>query len=116
MVGKLVGPDARAKMEWPRCTGRLGPAAPVGTEWSYSLVYLNESGEFRLEDIPVGRYELVILAPASKRTQQGAMQRPRDVLSREVEVPPMPGDRSDEPLDLGELRAKLPPPEGEPRK
>ena len=80
------------------------------------MVYLNESGEFRLEDIPAGWYELVILAPASKRAPQGAMERPRDVLRREVEVPPMPGGRSDEPFDLGELPAQLPPSEGELRK
>lgn len=116
VMGKLVGPDARAKVEWPRCTGRLGPAAPVGAEWSYALVYLNESGEFRLEDIPAGRYELVLQTRVSEPGPRGAVSRLTQVLRREVEVPPMPGGRSDEPLDLGALPATLPPSEGEPRK
>lgn len=116
VVGKLVAPDARTKVAWPRCTGRLGPAAPVGAEWSYALVYLNESGEFRLEDIPAGRYELVLQTRVSEPGPRGTVSRLTQVLRREVEVPPMPGSRSDEPLDLGELPAQLPPSEGEPQK
>jgi RNA polymerase sigma factor (sigma-70 family) len=70
-------------------------------------------GRFRLDDVVPGRYRLTVeftdLPPGMVSTKPTAPGQNdlRGVLTREIEIGPIPGGRSDEPLDLGTLPMKL---------
>jgi protocatechuate 3,4-dioxygenase beta subunit len=64
-------------------------------------------GSFRVEDVPAGTYDLQLNFTEPGGDNLG-MGRPVGSLTKEVVVPEMPGGRSDEPLDLGELKLQLP--------
>jgi hypothetical protein len=73
-------------------------------------VRVNSDGTFRADDIPAGKYDLVIqvLKPPSGR---GMFSDSIGWLRKPFEVSAMPGGRSDEPQDLGELMLKISEPE-----
>jgi beta-lactamase regulating signal transducer with metallopeptidase domain len=71
-------------------------------------VVLAPDGSFRIDDVPPGDYRLVIRVNGES-TFHVALMRRRDSgpflhTSRIFTVPPVPGGRSDEPLDLGTQR------------
>ena len=55
-------------------------------------------GRFRVSDLPAGKYIVLVMAypPDGSATVLGKA-------SRTLEIPPIPGGRSDEPLDMGTL-------------
>jgi hypothetical protein len=63
-------------------------------------------GSFRVEDVAAGAYDLQFNFTEPQGDTPG-MGRPIGSLTKEVVVPEMPGGRSDEPLDLGELKLQL---------
>jgi RNA polymerase sigma factor (sigma-70 family) len=68
-------------------------------------IKLEADGSFRAEDVEAGTYDLLIMVNKPPRDPFG-VGLGNDVLAtarREVVVPPMTGDRSDEPLDLGAI-------------
>jgi RNA polymerase sigma factor (sigma-70 family) len=68
-------------------------------------VKLEADGSFRVEDVEAGTYDFIIVVNEPPRDPFGAGIG-HDVIAtarREVIVPPMPGGRSDEPLDLGAI-------------
>ncbi|MBN2582826.1 MAG: carboxypeptidase regulatory-like domain-containing protein [Planctomycetes bacterium] len=66
------------------------------------LVHLNNDGTFRVEDIPAGDYWLRIgIMDNSGDWQTDGRLLGR--IARRFTVPEMPGGRSDEPLDLGDM-------------
>lgn len=67
-------------------------------------VDLRADGTFRIEDVPAGRY--VLKLPFRSRTDQES-ERLLAAARAEVTVPGIPGGRSDEPLDLGEVRLEV---------
>ncbi len=96
-------------------------------DWTYSFGYLNTrpdvagaisgtfkvepDGSFRIDDVAAGAYQLSL---AINRRPSDPDQGPLGAETiatarREVTVPAMPGGRSDEPLDLGTIRATLEP-------
>ena len=90
-------PDDR-QSDWVR-TWHATPEgrAFFASERMYAII-LGSDGSFRAEDVPAGRYLLNM--PFTSRTsgdQTGRLGLARAV----VNVPPIPGGRSDEPLDIG---------------
>ncbi len=83
----------------------MSPFRPQEGTARACTVKLEADGSFRVEDVEAGTYELSIMLSEPPRDPY----RPgigHDFLAtarREVVVPPMPGGRSDEPLDLGTI-------------
>jgi peroxiredoxin len=70
---------------------------------------LDRDGSFRVEDVEAGTYDLILVVNEPSHDPRGMMPShlPLGSAHREVIVPPMPGGRSDEPLDLGAIRLEL---------
>jgi thiol-disulfide isomerase/thioredoxin len=74
---------------------------------SYSIV-LDRDGSFRVEDVEAGVYDLHVMVDEPPRDSTG-FSHSRNILGtarRVVTIPPIPGGRSDEPLDLGTILLK----------
>jgi hypothetical protein len=66
----------------------------------YFTASVDSDGKFRIDDMPAGDYELGLYF-----SEQYAGR----VTRHEFTVPPMEGERSDKPQDLGEIRLEKPP-------
>lgn len=63
-----------------------------------------KDGSFRIEDVLAGKYNLHIDLREGGSNSLSRMSAPKIAsLTKEIEVPALPGGRSDEPLDLGNL-------------
>lgn len=73
--------------------------------WRDYTFRINEDGSFRIEDVIAGKYELTVWIeePITARGRGEEIGSYRGT----IEVPQMPGGRSDEPLDLGELELTI---------
>ncbi len=71
-------------------------------------VIIEPDGSFRVEDIPAETYELRIRASEAPVRRPGISGKALGSVLKEFVVPEMPGGRSDEPLDLGEIELALP--------
>jgi len=73
--------------------------------WRQFAFMTNKDGSFRIEDVVAGEYEFTVWIE-ERMSGQG---RPEEIAtySGTIEVPQMPGGRSDEPLDLGELELTM---------
>lgn len=71
---------------------------------------LDKDGNFRIPDVPAGKFALTVTVFATReiKTAQGETKKeltltPLARVDRTFEIPPIPGGRSDEPLNLGTL-------------
>lgn len=69
---------------------------------------VNRDGTFRIDDIPPGEYELTAELSAIPNEAVNAFVPPLGRLKRTFTVPPIEGDRTDTPLDLGTLELAAP--------
>jgi hypothetical protein len=129
VVGKLVLSSPGREVDWNQGFSSLStmfPQPPTKTRsqeearaWYNSpevkaalenarhyALSMSPDGSFRIEDVPAGTYDLRINLSEPGGGQPG-MGEPIGSLSKEVIVPEMPGGRSDEPLDLGELTLQV---------
>jgi len=119
VVGKVTLPAGFAgPIDWTYSNNSLIPRATLiqklirsvarnGTRLSRGgyTIKLEADGSFRVEDVEAGTYDLLIMVNEPPRDPFG-IGLGHDVLAtarRDLVVPPMPGDRSDEPLDLGAI-------------
>ena len=59
-------------------------------------------GGLRIEDVPAGSYDLIVeIKKAPPGQDAGFSDQPIAAIRRKVQVPEMPGGRSDQPLDVG---------------
>lgn len=128
VIGKVVLSDPTRKMDWASGHHTLGtrwPRPPSNLRtpeeiraWQknspevkeaqanqrYYAPTWSEDGAFRIDDVVPGRYQLTLMfmepSDSFPQTSIGS-------ISREVEVPEIPGGQTDEPLDLGELKLTL---------
>jgi RNA polymerase sigma factor (sigma-70 family) len=89
--------------EWSRAWSR----SPEGIAYEDARVAvaagLAPDGSFRIDDLPAGEYRLVVRL---NEDEIGRERGPFARLAREFTIPPIPGGRSDEALDLGVLRLR----------
>ncbi len=100
--------DGREWVEW----NRRWHQSPEGHDYMNRRVSLGVAlapdGSFRIDDVPAGEYRLTIRVNGESIFHVASMERresgPFSHIFRTFTVPPAPGGRSEEPLDLGELR------------
>jgi hypothetical protein len=107
VIGRVVVPEPlKDKVDWEQADFNLRTVQPDGRSRYFTAVF-KPDGSFIADDIPAGDYSLRISLferTADRRSFQGAQL---GSMSQSVTVPEMPGGRSDEPLDLGELELQL---------
>jgi peroxiredoxin len=88
-------------------------SSPAGRQYWFSkrryVLRFSQDGSFRIDDVPGGKYELTIDL-RQLISKMGQIKSPLIALYRhEIDVPGVPGGRSDTPLDLGVINmiAKL---------
>jgi len=107
VIGRVVIPDMiKDKFDWQYTNHRLRVSSPNS---SYRILALefDEDGSFRAEDVPAGDYCVYLTAygpPTDSRSRWGERI---GVLTHPFNIPEMPGDRSDEPLDIGVLELEV---------
>ena len=110
MPRKPAGFDAMSEAEQRAWAMETGGARAAEIERgrlayrSYPLVVDRADGAFRVDDLPAGRYRLRVSVAATGTPQHALLGDLRHAFT----VPPMPGGRSDEPLDLGVLTVGIP--------
>jgi beta-lactamase regulating signal transducer with metallopeptidase domain len=75
-----------------------------------SILYastIDKDGKFRIEDVPAGKYELELTVNGARDPRFSGPGKEIAHLRIPVVVPEIPGGRSNEPLDLGTITAKL---------
>jgi len=67
---------------------------------------LNDDGSFRIDDVPAGKYDILIWIEDSRFNEEGL---PEEIASYHsiIDVPDFPGRRTDEPFNLGDLELKM---------
>ena len=120
VVGKVTAPAGLAgPIDWTFSNNKLIPKlSPIQAALVRSglkkashfasggyTVKLEADGSFRVEDVEAGTYDLIIMVnePPRDPFKVGFGQEVLATARREVVVPPMPGGRSDEPLDFGAI-------------
>jgi hypothetical protein len=68
---------------------------------------IDKDGRFRIEDVPAGKYELELSVNGARDVRFSGPGETIGYLRMPVVVPEIPGGRSNEPLDLGTVIAKL---------
>ena len=108
VIGKIIIPPQLIGrtdcMFSPRCgiTPKSNVKPPADRpSTSYPLIIADDNS-FRVEDVPEGTYQLLISAGTGDWCQN--ILASADVVFK---IPPMPGGRSDQPLDLGSIKMKL---------
>jgi protein involved in polysaccharide export with SLBB domain len=117
VVGRLSAPrDDDVDWQWnsSKLTPKREDSAPSAlmvsglkplARWADSF-NLNSDGSFRVEDVPAGTYVLeasVYQPPPDGDSRKINFEKIVGTVKVEFVVPPIPGGRSDEPLDLGDL-------------
>jgi len=108
VVGRIIIPDMiKDVFDWQYTDRRLRISSPDSPPYNVFPFECDKDGAFRVEDVPAGDYWLYVNAygpPPNTRRRWGE---PIGVLSHPFNIPEMPGGRSDEPLDLGELEFEV---------
>jgi uncharacterized GH25 family protein len=107
VIGKVVVPDLiKETFDWKNTSHSLRVYSP---DSPYRILALNfdEDGSFRTDDVPAGDYTIVVSAYGPPPNSQSRRGERIGILSRAFTVPEIPGARSDEPFDLGELELEV---------
>jgi beta-lactamase regulating signal transducer with metallopeptidase domain/peroxiredoxin/uncharacterized GH25 family protein len=80
----------------------LGPRG-----WDQFASNIDKNGNFRIEDVPAGNYDLTVNVDGLLATGNRAMHEAIGHGSLAITIPEIPGGQSDEPFDVGVLTAKL---------
>jgi len=104
VIGRIVIPDMIQNIfdwQYTDCSVRI--SSLIDPPYRILALECDKDGSFRIEDVPAGDYCLYVHAygpPPNTRTFRGERI---GELSRVFRVPEMPGGRSDEPFDLGQM-------------
>lgn len=115
VIGQLKVPGADPKkIAWNSGFNHLQkkrPPAPAlpGAARPFTPSYtirIKPDGSFRLEDVPEGEYDLMISVYEESLDNRGFQQRGKRLgsIRKQITIDPIPGGRSDKPLDLGALK------------
>jgi beta-lactamase regulating signal transducer with metallopeptidase domain/protocatechuate 3,4-dioxygenase beta subunit len=119
LVGRVaLDGTPESPVDWAQSESiMLGVAPPVrpgqarrGMIRHSSILYastIDNDGRFHIDDVPAGAYELELTVNGSRDPRFSGPGREIAYLRMPVVVPDIPGGRSNEPLDLGTVTAKL---------
>ena len=123
IVGKVTVPaEFAGPIDWTYSQNNLNPRETAAQKLirlavkrghrvarGFCTVKLEADGSFRVDDVDTGTYDLFIMVNEPPRDPFGVGigHEMLATASREVVVSPMPGGRSDEPLDLGAIPVTL---------
>ncbi len=113
IVDKVSLPQPEDIENWDRARQCAWSRSPEGKAWrrAHHLYYfpIDAAGRFRIEDVLPGAYELRVSyqsTPGFQGPAAGGNQVSGRV-ERKVTIDPIPGGRTDEPIDLGTVEMKL---------
>lgn len=110
IIGRFDVPASVLKnsLTWfPRITEHGSNAHPgIGNRSGYAVV-IQPDGRFRADDVPPGTYDLDVKFYPPDAFKSGSMFQVLATARLQFTVPPIPGGRSDEPLNLGTIPASL---------
>ena len=128
ITGRAVAPNSDRPIDWTQCHGninsvqaipppsgggllgglisRLTTPAPRVQTRSYSFA-CSADGTFRIDDVPEGHYTITITAMETEERGNSRTTRSIGYGNKSLTVPPMPGGRSDDALDAGEIEVRL---------
>ena len=105
-VELVRAPGSLRRLEWSLWS-HAWRKSPEGRAYEASRVdlsaTLNSDGSFRVDDIPPGDYRISIRVNEDEGRRNPG---PFASIGRTLTVPPIPGGRSDEPVDVGRLRLR----------
>ncbi|MHC4323983.1 MAG: carboxypeptidase regulatory-like domain-containing protein [Planctomycetota bacterium] len=108
VIGKVVVPDLIENIfNWQYTDHSLRVSSTINPPYKILSFECDQDGSFRVEDVPAGDYCIYLHAykpPPNSRSYRGERI---GMLSQPFNIPEMPGGRSDEPLDLGELEIEV---------
>jgi len=119
LVGRVaLDGTPESPVDWAQSESiMLGIAPPVrpgqrrtGMIRFSSILYastIDKDGQFRIEDVPAGKYELELTVNGARDPRFVGPGKEIAHLRMPVVVPEIPGGRSNEPLDLGTITARL---------
>jgi beta-lactamase regulating signal transducer with metallopeptidase domain/protocatechuate 3,4-dioxygenase beta subunit/peroxiredoxin len=119
LVGRVtLDGTPESPVDWTQSESiMLGVAPPVspgqarrGMIRHSSILYastIDKDSRFRIEDVPAGKYELELTVNGARDPRFSGPGREIAYLRMPVVVPEISGGRSNEPLDLGTITAKL---------
>jgi hypothetical protein len=108
VVGRVIIPDMiKNVFDWHYTDSRLRLSVPDSPPYNVFSLECDKDGSFRVEDVPAGDYWLYVNAYGPPPTTRVRWGEPIGVLSHSFTIPEMPGGRSDEPLDLGEIEFEV---------
>ncbi len=103
IVGRLAVPPAiEQKPDWNCASASLTPAERTPDDFTYAAA-VRVDGTFVFDDVPAGKYELNVHLESLPPTGKTGFGDEIAGLTKAVSVAEMPGGRSDEAMDLGEL-------------
>jgi hypothetical protein len=107
IIGKVVVPDIiKDQFDWQQIDQRIQIVSPNNPYRALALE-IDENGSFRMEDVPAGEYDVTINAYRPSPDAPTFLGERIGVLSIPLKISPMPGGRSDEPLNLGALEINV---------
>lgn len=100
--GKTAQERSQLVSTWARDWMRTAEGRAMSDAFQqFDLLGLEPDGSFRFDEVPPGDYRVEIRVAAGRWPGPSG---PFGRLAREFTIPPIPGGRTDEPFDLGELR------------
>ena len=108
MYSRLPNPPGgfRTQAEWQtwQNSPEFRKAQREQRQYAFSLA---PDGSFRVEDVPAGTYDVNVMVLEVEQRENSRSTRSIGSASKQIIVPPMPGGRSDEPLDIGTIEVRL---------
>jgi hypothetical protein len=108
VIGKVVIPEMIENIfDWQYTDHSIRVSSPISPPYTVLTFECDKDGSFLVEDVPAGDYTVSVIAygpPLNSQTYRGERI---GILSRAFTIPEMPGGRSDEPFDLGELELEV---------
>jgi hypothetical protein len=128
VIGRAIAPNSGKTIDWTQCQGNINsvqtipppstggllggllssfatPARRV-QQRSYGFACAAD-GSFRVEDVPTGTFSISISAMETEERGNSRSTRSIGYGNKSLTIPPMPGGRSEEMLDAGEIEIRL---------